>query len=182
VPPEDEEEAQVLEGPDPRTWPGREDIWGPFTDLRVIDQVAAALKGEPAMDGMSDGYEEARRFLRVLRQEACEQLSLVILSTYGVMPGSGTGASPFSGAGKPRAFGADSPPAGNLPGRAARSPARPGTPGERGEIRARPLGHRPAGPSIDGQAPFHGRYGRRHRVNDHRLGSRPDLRSRGLRR
>lgn len=121
MPPE-EDEPKVLEGPDPRAWPGREDVWGPVADLRVIDQVAGLLKGEVAMDGMSGAYDEARRFLRVLRAEACEQLSLAILSAYGVTPDGDAGASPYSSAGRPRAFGADSPPSGNLP--AARLPGR----------------------------------------------------------
>jgi hypothetical protein len=120
VPPEEqgEDEPQILEGPDPRAWPEMPEIWGPVADLRAIDQVAEALAGKIAMDGMSGAYEEARRVLRAFRAEACEQLSLVLLSTYSVTPGEGAGASPYSTAGRPRAFGADSPPSGNLPGAA----------------------------------------------------------------
>lgn len=138
MPPEakDEDEPQLIEGPDPRTWPATDEIWGPVTDLRMIDEVAGLLNGKIAMDGMSAAYEEARRFLRALRAEGCEQLALALLATYSVQPADDAGASPFSEAGKPRAFGADSPPAGKLPaGRAARWRSQ-GPHANGGEIRA----------------------------------------------
>jgi hypothetical protein len=118
MPPEEApaDEPQILEGPDPRSWPGMDEIWGPVSDLRAIDAVYELLDGKVAMDGMSAAYEEARRLVRAFRAETCEQLALALLTTYNVQPGDDAGASPFSRAGKPRAFGADSPPAGNLPG------------------------------------------------------------------
>lgn len=110
-PEEERAEERFLDGPDPRAWPGRREIWGLVEDLAAIDQVNGALKGDRhAMDGMSEAYEEALRLLAVFRANRCEQLSLTLLSVYGVEVPASAGASPFDGAGKPRAFGADSPP------------------------------------------------------------------------
>lgn len=113
--PEEDEETPVITGPDPRAWPAMREIWGLVEDLRVLDEVQDLMKGRIAQDGMSEVYEEAGRFLRASGQEIREQLSLVLLSIYGITPREDAGASPFSAAGKPRAFGADSsPPAGTL--------------------------------------------------------------------
>lgn len=115
--PDAEEEVPLLDGPDPRTWPGNNDLWGLVQDLEAIDHVTGLMEGRIAQDGMSESYEEARRFLRAAGAAQREQLSLMLLSMYGVKPSQDSGASPFAAAGKPRAFGADtSPPAGNLPG------------------------------------------------------------------
>lgn len=131
--PEAEDEPQILEGPDPRAWPGTDEVWGLVGDLRVIDQVNGLLRGDRhAMDGMSTAYDEALRLLTAFRADRCEQLALALLSIYGVTPRDDAGASPFSEAGKPRAFGADSPPAGNLPGRPPLRRPKPGAPCERG--------------------------------------------------
>lgn len=107
--PREDDDVQVLDGPDPRTWPGMPEIWGLVQDIRVIDEVRAALKGEMARDLGSAAYDEARRFLEVAVAQRCDELALVLLSVYQVKTreGKGTGASPFDGAGRPRAFGAD---------------------------------------------------------------------------
>lgn len=110
MPPEAEEEDQVLDGPDPRTWPATPAVWDLVLDVRAIDEVLAALKGEVARDTDDPAYMEARSFLSAAVAQRCEELARVLLSMYGVKPGETAGASPFEGAGRPRAFGADSPP------------------------------------------------------------------------
>ncbi len=114
--PDEEPEVQEINGPDPRTWPGNESLWGLVTDIEMIERVTVAVEGPVAQDGMSEAYQESRRFLRSAGAACREQLALMLLAMYGVKPAQDSGASPFAAAGKPRAFGADtSPPAGNLP-------------------------------------------------------------------
>lgn len=109
MPDAEEPEVQELDGPDPRTWQGNHELWGLIQDLEALDHVSELMDGRTAQDGMSPAYEEARRFLRSAGYACREQLSLMLLSMYGIKP-EGSGASPFAAAGKPRAFGADTSP------------------------------------------------------------------------
>lgn len=103
--PEHEEEAPVLEGPDPRDWERQApEMWGLVLDIEALDRILAAMNG-PAPQDSGPAYEEARLFLRHSGQQLRGMLGVMILQTYGV-PLPETGTSPFEGAGKPRAFGA----------------------------------------------------------------------------
>jgi hypothetical protein len=115
--PDEQEELQQLDGPDPRTWPSNHDIWGLVQDLSTLDHVTSQMDGGGYdQDGMSEAYYESLRLLQAFRVNRREQLALMLLSMYGVVPSPDAGTSPFAAAGKPRAFGADtSPPGGNLP-------------------------------------------------------------------
>lgn len=106
--------TQVLDGPDPRTWPGLPELWGLAEDIRVLDDIHGLLSGSVARDASSPAYDEARRFLRTAAAQRCEELSELLLGLYGLTAGEeGAGAAPFQ-AGKPRASGAGSPPEGTI--------------------------------------------------------------------
>ncbi len=151
--PREDEGVQDLSGPDPRTWPAEPDVWDRVQDIRAIDEVLAVLRGEQARETDDPAVLEARRFLAAAAAQQCEELARVLLGMYGVKAGETAGATPFETAGRPRAFGADSPPpAGTLlPGR----------------------------PQV---APSRRRCRRARLVYGHRLGSRADMRCRRLRR
>ena len=111
MPPErEDDDAQVLDGPDPRTWPTIDALWDRVLDIRAIDELMTVLSGASPRETSDPAYQEARRFLVTAAGQQCEELARVLLSMYGVRAGEAAGASPFDGAGKPRAFGADSPP------------------------------------------------------------------------
>lgn len=80
------EEVPVHEGPDPRKWPGREDIWPLAEDLRQADAMLELLDGKVARDGVSPAFDEARAFLRRLSATAADKLSAAILAAYGIYP------------------------------------------------------------------------------------------------
>ena len=82
--PEPEEEIPDLEGPDPRTWPGKAEIWDLVEDIRRADEVYEVLDGKIARDGMSDDYFEARSFLKSIADERRERLSISLLGAFGI--------------------------------------------------------------------------------------------------
>jgi hypothetical protein len=79
-----EEETPVFDGPDPRTWPGKDDIWRHAEDVRVADEVLDLLSGKVAQDGMSRAYEEARALVRHLASVSRENLAAALLDAYEV--------------------------------------------------------------------------------------------------
>lgn len=79
-----EEPPPELEGPDPRTWPGRSDLWDLVEDIRRADEVYEVLDGKIARDGMSDDYFEARTFLKTIADERRERLSIALLGAFGI--------------------------------------------------------------------------------------------------
>jgi hypothetical protein len=81
-----EEPVPVHEGPDPRAWPGRQDIWPLAEDLRQADAMLELLDGKVARDGMSPAFDEARAFLRSLAAAAADKLSAALLAAYGIYP------------------------------------------------------------------------------------------------
>jgi hypothetical protein len=80
----EEEPVPDQEGPDPRTWPGRPDIWELVEDVRRADEVYEILGGRVARDGMSDDYHEARSLLRTIADERRERLSIALLMAFGI--------------------------------------------------------------------------------------------------
>jgi hypothetical protein len=78
------EEVPVHEGPEPRRWPGREDIWPLAEDLRQADAMLELLHGKVARDGMPPAFDEARSLLRAIAAERASQLAEALLSAYGV--------------------------------------------------------------------------------------------------
>lgn len=83
-------EEEPFDGPDPRTWPGNEDIWPLVTDIRIIDEVLETLNGSTAREIADPAFDEARRFLRSQAAERCSLLARVLLATYRVkLPGNG---------------------------------------------------------------------------------------------
>lgn len=106
-----EEEPQFFDGPDPREWMGRPEFIRAVQNVETIDALIAALKGPIAQEG-SAAYREALRLLTILGYQARYELSVMVLKAQGVpVPEEDDGdSSPFSGAGKPRAFGAEPAP------------------------------------------------------------------------
>lgn len=153
MPPEPQEE-QVLDVKDPRKWMADTEFTDVMRDIEVVDMVLELLNGKIAQDVVGPAYGRARDFLRQSGAQLREHLSLMLLEMCGIRLEGEDEASPFRGAGKPRAFGADpSPPASTL------SAACP--------VRAL---HAP------------GRYGGRELVYGHRLGIRAHVRCRAVRR
>lgn len=83
---EDAEEVPDLDGPDPRTWRGIEEIWHPAQNVTAADEMLMILSGEIAQDGMSGQYEDARQLVRKIAATAREQLAVAILDAYGALP------------------------------------------------------------------------------------------------
>jgi hypothetical protein len=79
------EEIPDLDGPDPRTWRGKDNIWHPAEDVLAADEMLRLLSGEIAQDGMSGHYEEARALVRTIAATAREQLALALLDAYGAL-------------------------------------------------------------------------------------------------
>lgn len=79
------EEIPVHDGPDPRVWPGRPDIWGPAEDLRQADAMLELLDGKVARDVFVPAFEEARSLLRAITVECAGKLSAALLAAYGVI-------------------------------------------------------------------------------------------------
>ena len=84
--PEEPAPVPEFDGPDPRAWPGRQDIWPLAEDLRQADAMLELLDGKVARDGMSSAFDEARAFLRRLAATAADKLSAAILAAYGIYP------------------------------------------------------------------------------------------------
>lgn len=102
----DPQEDPTLEGPDFRNLEAEApDIWSLLLDIESLDRVLAVMKGA-ATEG-SVAYGVARHFLEYCAQEHRVRLAELIITKYGVPV---TERSPFGQAGKPRAFGAESPP------------------------------------------------------------------------
>jgi hypothetical protein len=80
-----QEEIPDLDGPDPRTWRGKDDIWHPAEDVLAADEMLRILSGEVAQDGMSGHYEDARQLVRKIASTAREQLALALLDAYGAL-------------------------------------------------------------------------------------------------
>lgn len=80
-----QEEIPDLDGPDPRTWRGKDDIWHPAENVLAADEMLRILSGEVAQDGMSGHYEDARSLVRTIAATAREQLALALLDAYGAL-------------------------------------------------------------------------------------------------
>jgi hypothetical protein len=80
-----QEEIPDLDGPDPRTWRGKDDIWHPAEDVLAADEMLRILSGEIAQADMSGHYEEARALVRKIAATAREQLALALLDAYGAV-------------------------------------------------------------------------------------------------
>ena len=80
----EEEETPVHDGPDPRRWPGREDIWPLAEDLRQADSMLELLDGKVARDGMPPAFDEARSLLRAIAAGCAGNLAVALLSAYGI--------------------------------------------------------------------------------------------------
>lgn len=80
----DDGPAPLHEGPDPRGWPGRDDIWPLSEDLRQAEAMLDLLDGKVARDGMPAAFEEARSLLRAIVAECAGRLAVALLSAYGV--------------------------------------------------------------------------------------------------
>lgn len=106
-----EQEHPILEGPDFRNLEAEApEIWNMLLDIEAIDRVLAVMRGQATSGSVS--YAVARQFVEYLAGEHRVRLAELIVKTYGV-PMAET--SPFGNAGKPRAFGAESPgPPGNV--------------------------------------------------------------------
>lgn len=99
-------EETTLEGPDFRKLEAEApDIWNLLLDIEGLDRLQAVMQGA-ATDG-SVAYGVARHFLEYCAREHRVRLAELIIMKYGVPV---TERSPFGQAGKPRAFGAESPP------------------------------------------------------------------------
>jgi hypothetical protein len=70
----DEPQEVVVDGPDPRDWPHRENIWGHVEDIRAIADVQAALKGS--------SHQEASMLLSALKEQARALLAAAVLAAY----------------------------------------------------------------------------------------------------
>ena len=79
-----EEETPVFDGPDPRTWPVKEEIWSHAENIRVTDEVMELLNGKTLQLGMSRAYEEARELVRHLGAVSRESLAAALLDAYQV--------------------------------------------------------------------------------------------------
>jgi hypothetical protein len=111
--PRAEPEVSSWEGPDPRDWENRPVIWNLVRDIEALVRTQAALAGSSEI-GAGPAYPEAQRFLQVMGDQLRGCLALAVLDAYGMAPGEPTRSSPFDGAGKPRAFGADLPQAASV--------------------------------------------------------------------
>jgi hypothetical protein len=80
----DPEEVPVHEGPDPRGWPGRQDIWPLAEDLRQADAMLELLDGKVARDVPAPAFEEARSLMRAITAECAGKLAVALLAAYGV--------------------------------------------------------------------------------------------------
>lgn len=100
-----DQEHPVLEGPDFRNLEAEApEIWNMLLDIEAIDRVLAVMRGQATNGSVS--YAVARQFVEYLAGEHRVRLAELIIKTYGVPLEQ---SSPFGNAGKPRAFGAESP-------------------------------------------------------------------------
>jgi hypothetical protein len=98
------------EGPDFSDWPRSADqLWKLVMDIEYCDRILAAMNGPVAQEAGRE-YEEGREFLREAGRQLRAQLGYLICVRYKIKVRDEEGASPFSGAGRPRAFGAERPP------------------------------------------------------------------------
>jgi hypothetical protein len=98
-----DEDVRVLDGPDPRAWDNG-DIGRACADVEAVLRVQGLRKGGNAYGNTHDA---AGRLLDSLMDAAQAQLAVALLTAYGVPVPERDGEPdfPFSGAGKPRAFG-----------------------------------------------------------------------------
>lgn len=80
----DPEEIPLHDGPDPRRWRGRQDIWPLAEDLREADLMLELLDGKVARDGMPRAFEEARALLRAISEQCAARLAGALLDAYHV--------------------------------------------------------------------------------------------------
>jgi hypothetical protein len=107
----DEEQPQVLDGPDPREWPVRAiEAWNLMLDIETWDRISAAMNGPIAQDHTGPAYGAARRFLASAGGQLRTQLGEMICQLYGVPVAEEDDSPPFAAAGRPRAFGAEAQP------------------------------------------------------------------------
>lgn len=103
-----EEEFQAIDGPDFREWEIKSpEMWDLVLDLEAAARIRKVFNGPVAADG-SPAYEEARQFLDHCERALRVTLATMIITSYGIRM-RGEPESPFEHAGKPRAFGVDSP-------------------------------------------------------------------------
>ena len=104
-------EPEVLDGPDPREWPIKSpEMWSLVLDIEALERIRRAMNG-PVVPVAEQDHEEARQFLDHADRQLRATLGAMIIDTYQVPRSSEPrDTSPFGGAGKPRAFGAEHPP------------------------------------------------------------------------
>lgn len=106
----EEEGPEEHEGPDFSDWPREADqLWKLVMDIEYCDRILAAMNGPIAQDA-GPYYEEGRKFLMTAGRQLRASLGYLICTRYGIELDEGKGSSPFSAAGKPRAYGAERPP------------------------------------------------------------------------
>lgn len=105
-----EEAPEVHDGPDFSEWPrAATDLWRLVLDIEACDRIQAAMNGPAAQDA-GPHYEEARRFLQMAGRQLRASLGVMICASYGIaVREDREDDSPFAGAGKPIAFGAERP-------------------------------------------------------------------------
>jgi hypothetical protein len=106
----EEDGTQVHSGPDFSDWPREADeMWKLVMDIEWCDRILAAMNGPIAQDAGSH-YQEGRKFLMAAGRQLRAELGFQICKRYGIELKDEEAESPFSAAGKPRAFGAERPP------------------------------------------------------------------------
>lgn len=104
-----DEDVTILNGPDPRTWFDGHPIGRAAEDIEAILRVQVLRKTGGVF---GNAHDVAGRLLDQMLDGAQAELAVALLDAFGVpVPehGDGEPAFPFSGAGKPRAFGAAQP-------------------------------------------------------------------------
>lgn len=110
---EEGDEPQEHDGPDFSDWQREADeMWKLVMDIEYCDRILAAMNGPVAQD-VGPGfqwYQEGRRFLMEAGRQLRARLGFEICQRYGIEVTDEEARSPFSAAGRPRAFGAERPP------------------------------------------------------------------------
>jgi hypothetical protein len=101
-----EERPEERSGPDFSNWPRDADAaWKLVMDIEYCARIQAAMDG-PAPHGVPE-YEEAVSFLATQARYLRAELGAMICRQYGIEPDDEDDRSPFAGAGRPIAFGAE---------------------------------------------------------------------------
>lgn len=105
-----DDEMVELEGPDPRLWEDDPEIGRALADIRAADAVALLMRPVDAHLPTPE-LEAASVLLANLRRQARENLAGILVTAYGIPleDGDEEPEDP-SPAGKPRAFGRETPP------------------------------------------------------------------------